>query len=69
MNGHVFQCFHEGVGQNQFAKTVETLGEYIAENMRYPGDMMSLTKELTVPTVKEPPELLETETSALRKAV
>ena len=66
MNGHVFQYFNEGTGQNQFAKTVETLGEYIAENIKYPGDMMFPTKELAVPTVKEPPELAENEKSALK---
>ena len=59
MNGHVFQCFNEGIGQNQFAKTVESLGEYIAENFKYPGDMMSLTKELKALAVKEPLEMLE----------
>ena len=51
MNGHVFECFHEGAKQNQFTKTIEALGEYIAKNMKNPGDLLSLTKELKAPVV------------------
>jgi hypothetical protein len=54
MNGHVFECFHEGTKQGQFTKTLEALGEYIAKNIKNPGDMMSLTEELTTPTVTRP---------------
>ena len=45
MNGNVFQCFTENETKNQFNKTVEALGEYVAKNMKYAGDMMQLTKE------------------------
>jgi hypothetical protein len=69
MNGHVFQCFNEGADQNQFARSVEALGEYIAKNVKYPGDMMALTKDLSEPTVKKPEELPEDETSNLKKTV
>ena len=57
MNGHVFECFHEGAKQNQFTKTIEALGEYIAKNMKNPGDLMSLTKELKAPEVPLPKKL------------
>jgi hypothetical protein len=45
MNGHVFERFHEGTKQGQFTKTVEALGEYIAKNIKNPGDMMCLASQ------------------------
>jgi hypothetical protein len=54
MNGHVFQCFNETNISNQFAKTVEVLAEYIAKHIKYPGDMASLTDDLTLPTLTAP---------------
>ena len=54
MNGHVFQCFNETAISNQFAKTVEVLGEYIAKHVKFPGDMSSLTEHLTQPTLTTP---------------
>ena len=47
MNGHVFQCFNECEDKKHFSKTVEALGEYIAKKLKYPGDMVSLTKDDT----------------------
>ena len=69
MNGNVFQCFNENDNKNQFSKTVEALGEYIAKNMKYAGDMMPLTKELEQPVITEPEELDEHETSKLKIAL
>ena len=66
MNGNVFQCFNENENKNQFNKTVEALGEYIAKNMKYAGDMMPLTKELVLPVIEEPDDLASSETSKLR---
>jgi len=43
MNGHVFQCFNERDNKKQFSKTVEILGEYIAKNLKYPGNLAPLT--------------------------
>jgi hypothetical protein len=45
MNGHVFQCFNKCEDKKLFSKTVEALGEYIAKKLKYPGDMVSLTKD------------------------
>ena len=61
MNGHVFECFQEGTKQNQFAKTVEALGEYIAKNVKNPGDMMSITEELKAPEVPKPTSITKAE--------
>jgi hypothetical protein len=54
MNGHVFECFNEGTKQGQSSKTLEALGEYIANNLKNLGDMMSLTEELITPEVTLP---------------
>jgi hypothetical protein len=54
MNGHVFECFNEGTKQGQFTKTLEALGEYMAKNIKNPGDMMCLTENLTAPKVTMP---------------
>jgi hypothetical protein len=54
MNGHVFQCYTECSDKKQFSKTVEALGEYVAKNMKYPGDMSPLTKSTTPKTPKLP---------------
>ena len=59
MNGHVFQCFNEGSDKNEFTKTVEALHEYIAKKLTYPGDLWSLTTELTEPKVPEPARVSE----------
>jgi hypothetical protein len=40
-------------------KTVEALHEYIAKKIRYPGDMWSLTTELTEPKVPKPDRVTE----------
>ena len=63
MNGHVFQCFDECSGKNEFARTVQALAEYIVKNLKQPGDMTSLTKSLTLPTIEVPEDLAENETS------
>ena len=69
MNGHVFQCFNECDNKKQFSKTVEAVGEYIAKKLKYPGNMDSLTNDLTLPTIPEPEELDPEETSLLIKAI
>jgi len=69
MNGHVFQCSNETIDKNQFNKTLEALEQYIAKNVKYPGDMISLTKELTKPKITEPLELDPNEKSGLVKAL
>ena len=61
MNGHVFECFQEGTRQSQFAKTMEALGEYIAKNVKNPGDMMCITEELKAPEVTKPKSLTQAE--------
>ena len=57
MNGHVFQCFNECEDKKHFSKTVEALGEYIAKKLKYPGDMVSLTKDFVKPEIVKPKEL------------
>jgi hypothetical protein len=57
MRGHVFECFSEGTKQGQFTKIVEALGEYIAKNVKNPGDMMPLTEKLVAPTIVRPPDI------------
>jgi hypothetical protein len=69
MHGHVYQCFNEGTGQNQFTKTTEILGEYIYKNLTSPGDLECLTRDLTTPVVPGPEELLDTKTSNLKKEI
>ena len=69
MNGHVFQCYSEHGQKKQFAKTVEALGEYIAKELKHPGDLAPLTQDLTLPTVKEPDDLDVNETSRLKIAL
>jgi hypothetical protein len=65
MNGHVFQCFKECEDRKQFSKTVEALGEYIAKNLKYPGDMASLTNFFIRPEIPKPTELEVSETNIL----
>jgi len=62
LGGHVFQVFHESNNRNQFARTIEALGEYFAKNMKYAGDIMSLTRDLKNPEVVEPASIPSTET-------
>ena len=69
MNGNVFQCFNENENKNQFNKTVEALGEYIAKNMKHAGDMMPLTKRLVLPAIAMPEDLDLNETSRLKIAL
>jgi len=57
MNGHVFQCFNKCKDKKHFSKTVEALGEYIAKKLKYPGDMVSLTKDFVKPEIPKPTEL------------
>ena len=69
MNGNIFSCFHEGANQTQFTKTCEALAEYIARNVKNPGDMMSIAKELKAPNVKKPAQISSTEKDLLTLAV
>jgi len=62
LGGYVFQVFHESNNHNQFAWTVEALGEYFARNLKYAGDMMPLTRDLTNPTVTKPAAIGQNET-------
>jgi hypothetical protein len=56
--------------KKQFSKTVQAVGgEYIAKKLKYPGDMDSLTKDLTLPTIPKPEELDPEETNLLVKAI
>jgi len=54
LGDHLFQVFHESNNQNQFAKTVEALGEYFAKNVKYTGDMILLTRDLVNPEATKP---------------
>ena len=63
MNGHLFQCFDECSAKNEFARTVQALGEYVVKNLKQPGDMVSLTKSLTLPTIEVPDDLADDEES------
>ena len=63
MNGHVFQCFDECSAKNEFVRTVQALGEYVVKNLKQPGDMVSLTKSLTLPTIEVPADLADDEKS------
>ena len=69
MNGHVFQCFNECEDKKHFSKTVEALGEYIAKKLKYPGDMVSLTKDFVKPEIPKPTELEVSETNRLVIAI
>jgi len=69
MNGHVFQCFNKWDDKKQFSKTGEILGEYIAKNLKYPGDLAPLTKHLTLPTVPRPQHLDADEEDPLTIAI
>ena len=63
MKFHVFQCFNECENKKQFSKTVEALGEYIAKKLKYPGNMVSLTKDFVRPEIPKPTELEVSETN------
>ena len=65
MNGHVFQCFTKCEDKKHFLKTVEVLGEYIAKKFKYPGNMVSLTKDFVKPEIPKPTELEVSETTDL----
>jgi hypothetical protein len=67
MNGHVFQCFNECNDKKLFSKTVEAVGEYIAKKLKYPGNMDSLTNDLTLPTIPEPEELIQRRLASLSR--
>jgi len=69
MNGHVFQCFNERDDKKQFSKTVEILGECIAKNPKYPGDLALLTKYLTLLTIPRPQHLNADEEDPLTIAI
>ena len=69
MNGHVFQVFAECDDKRQFAKTIEALGAYIAKELKYPDDLVTLTRDLENPTIEEPTEPPEDETSRVRIAM
>jgi hypothetical protein len=65
MNGHVFQCFNECEDKKQCSKTVGALGEYIAKKFKYPGNMVSLTKDFVRPEIDKTTELEVSETNRL----
>jgi len=67
MNGHVFQCRKESQNQQEFLKTVEALSEYISKNLEYPRDMFGLCKNYEVPTIAEPVDLTEDESTSETK--
>jgi hypothetical protein len=69
MNGHVFQCFNKCEDKKHFSKTVEALGEYIAMKLKYPGNMVSLTKDFVKPKIPKPTELEVSETNRLVIAI
>jgi len=69
MNGHVFQCFNECEDKKHFSKTVEALREYIAKKLKYPGDMVSLTKDFVRTEIPKPTELKVSETNRLVIAI
>jgi len=69
MNGHVFQCFNECEDKKYFSKTVEALGEYIAKKLKYPGNMVSLTKDFVRLVIPKPTELEVSETNRLVIAI
>jgi len=69
MNGHVFQCFNERDDKKQFAKTVESLGEYIAKNLKFPGNLAPLTRDLTLPFIPRPQHLDDDERDPLTIAI
>ena len=69
MNSHVFQVFYECNDKRQFTRTIEALEEYFAKNLKHAGDMTTLTRELQNPTIEEPPDLPEEETSRLKVAI
>jgi len=54
LGGHIFQVFHESNNCNQFARTVEALSKYFANNMKYARDMMLLTQDLVNPEAAKP---------------
>jgi len=58
----VFQVFHESNNRNQFVQMIKVLGEYFANNMKYAGDTMLLTRDLKNPEVVEPASIPSTET-------
>jgi len=69
-NGHVFQCFNKCEDKEQFSKNVEALGEYVAsKNLKYMGDIASLTKDLARPNILKPTELKTSETNRLVVAI
>jgi len=50
-------------------KTVKILGEYIAKNLKFPGDLAPLTKHLTLPTIPRPQHLDPNEQDLLTIAI
>ncbi|KAL7577099.1 hypothetical protein ACA910_019703 [Epithemia clementina (nom. ined.)] len=70
MNGHVFQCFNETSDKKQFSKTVEALGEYVAKNMKFPGDLSPLLKDLKAPTLAMPADISDADAkNRLKKTI
>jgi len=67
MNGHVLQCRKESQNQQEFLKTVEALSKYISKNLEYPRDMFGLCKNYEVPTIAEPVDLTEDESTSETK--
>ena len=69
MNGHVFQVFHECNDKRQFTRTLEALEEHFAKTFKHAGDMVVLTRDLKNPSVQEPADLPDEETSRLKIAI
>jgi hypothetical protein len=67
MNGHVFQTPGESKNQTQFTKTMEALAEYAAKNFEYPGDILPLFTNLTIPTLQQPADPTDDEAKSPAK--
>jgi hypothetical protein len=58
MNGHVFECYEERGDRTQFPKTLESLGEYASNKLKYPEDLKSMFGEtMAAPFIVEPADL------------
>jgi hypothetical protein len=55
MNGHVFKCYKERGDWTQFTKTLEAMGEYAANQLKFPEDLKPMVaKNMVAPTLIEP---------------
>jgi hypothetical protein len=61
MNGHNFECCDESRNRTQFAKTLDSLKEYAAKNLKRSDDIRSIFEDgMKVPVIPEPEDLTET---------